>query len=131
MRSLGFINALAAVCAALPGHLNADAMDATRKAKAGEFAATGEIACAQEVGEALGTCTAEVARDDGSAAAVVVTFGNGFSRILTFEDGVFLRGNTTMSGVGTDTDWSLEDGLYRVRVDDQRFDIPETLIAGD
>ena len=113
-----------------PSVASADVMAATKRAKSGAFDAMGEIACAQEVGQDLGPCTAEVARD-ADAAAVVVTFPNEFSRILTFEDGAFLRGNTTMSGVGTDTEWVLEDGLYRIRVDDQRFDIPETLITGE
>lgn len=113
-----------------PGMTMADAMAATKRAKSGSFDAGGDIACAQEVGEELGSCTAKVSRD-GTAAVVVVTFANGFSRMLTFEDGAFLRGNTTMSGVGTDTEWTLEDGLYRIRVDDQRFDIPETLIVGE
>ncbi len=48
-----------------------------------------------------------------------------------FSDGDFLRGNATMSGVGTDTDWQLSRGLYHVRVDDQRFEIPEALVTGD
>ncbi|MEO0915724.1 MAG: hypothetical protein AAFY31_01895 [Pseudomonadota bacterium] len=108
--------------------MRADVGDAMARAKAGAFVAAGEVACAQEVGETLGTCTVQVARDDEAAAAAVVTFPNGFARILTFDAGAFLRGNTTMSGVGTDTDWSLNDGLYRIRVDDQRFEIPETLI---
>ena len=101
----------------------------TKQAKAGSFDATAEVRCAQEVGEELRPCAAAVARD-ASAAAVVVTFPNGFKRTLTFENGAFLRGNTTMSGVGTDTDWQVRDGIYRIRVDDQQFEIPETLSAG-
>ena len=62
---------------------------------------------------------------------MVVAFPSGFVRTLTFSDRAFLRGNPTMSGVGTDTEWQLSDGTYRVRVDDQRFDIPETLVWGD
>ena len=108
----------------------ADVMSATKRARSGAFDVQAEVACAQEVGEELGTCTARIARD-ADAAAAVVSFPNGFSRILTFERGAFLRGNTTMSGVGTDTEWVLEDGIYRIRVDDQRFDIPETLVVGE
>lgn len=104
-------------------------MAATKRAKSGTFDASGDVACAQEVGEALAPCTANVARD-ANAAVVAVTFPNGFARMLIFEDGAFLRGNTTMSGVGTDSEWVLEDGVYRIRVDDQRFEIPEALIAG-
>ena len=74
---------------------------------------------------------AQVARSEGAAAAVVVTFPNGFAGMLTFDDGTFLRGDATMSGVGTDTDWTLSDGTYRVRVDDQRFELPEALVSGN
>lgn len=118
------------VAVSMPVAASADVMAVSQRARSGDFDASDKVACAQEVGEALGTCSAGVARD-GGGAAVVVTFGNGFKRLLTFEDGAFLRGNTTMSGVGTDTDWTLEDGVYRIRVDDQRFDIPETLVVGE
>ncbi|MDJ0637801.1 MAG: hypothetical protein QNJ20_03130 [Paracoccaceae bacterium] len=131
MRTVLRLGPITTFAVLLAGASDADVMQATRNAKAGEFVATGEVACAQEVGEELGTCLAKVARDDTDAAAVVVTFPNGFSRTLTFEGGAFLRGNTTMSGVGTDTEWTLEDGRYRVRVDDQRFEIPQALVAED
>ncbi len=108
----------------------ADISTLQKRAKSGDFDATGEVRCAQEVGQSLGPCQATVARDNGSAA-VVVTFENGFSRTLLFGDRVFLRGNATMSGVGTDTQWNLSDGIYSVRVDDQRFALPEVLVIGD
>lgn len=122
---------LAVMMVVMPGGAGADAMSATQRAKAGDFDATGEIRCAQEVGQALGSCEVEVARAEGRAAAVVVTFSNGFARVLTFADGAFLRGNATMSGVGTDTDWRLSGKIIHVRVDDQRFELPETLVFGD
>jgi len=36
-----------------------------------------------------------------------------------------------MSGVGTDTEWSVSDEMYRIRVDDQRFEVPEALVWGE
>lgn len=116
--------------AGLPGSAGADVSEAAKRAKSGEFETAGEVRCAQEVGQSLGTCDAMVARADRSAA-VVVTFPNGFSRTLTFSGREFLRGNATMSGVGTDTDWRLDGGMYHVRVDDQRFELPEALVFGD
>jgi len=119
--------AIALFC--LPALALADVKSATKRAKAGQFDATTEMQCAQEVGEALKPCDAAVARHGGSAA-VVVTFPNGFKRTLMFESGAFLRGNTTMSGVGTDTEWTLTDGTYRIRVDDQQFELPEAFVTG-
>ena len=129
MRAALAICLAAAVTA--PGVAAGDAAAAVARARAGVFDTTGEVRCAQEAGQALGTCVAEVARSEGSAAAVVVRFPNGFARTLNFEAGAFLRGDATMSGVGTDTDWTLSDGTYRVRVDDQRFELPEALVSGD
>ncbi|WP_299048306.1 hypothetical protein [uncultured Tateyamaria sp.] len=121
---------IAIVIVTLPVTALGDVIAATKRARAKEFDAVATVQCAQEVGQALAPCEASVARVAGSAA-VVVTFPNGFARTLTFSDGDFLRGNATMSGVGTDTAWHLSDGIYRLRVDDQRFDIPETLVTAD
>jgi len=98
-------------------------------ARSGDFQAEGKVQCAQEVGEALGPCAAEVAHSN-AAAVVAVNFPNGFARFLMFENGDFLRGNSTMSGVGTDAEWHRSEGVYHIRVDDQRFEIPQALILG-
>ena len=115
--------------ALFPGFALADIILANARARSGDFDARGEARCAQEAGQPLETCDVAVARAVGSAA-VVVTFPNGFARILSFADRQFLRGNATMSGVGTDTDWSLVAGMYSIRVDDQRFELPEALVVG-
>lgn len=125
MHRASFIAAL--LIAVTPAAAQADGKTAIARAKFGQFDAQSQVRCAQEVGQALGTCDASVARV-AESAAVVVTFANGFARILTFSDGAFLRGNATMSGVGTDTEWQLTDGTYHIRVDDQRFELPETLV---
>ncbi len=114
----------------VPGTAMADVAIATARAKSKDFVSNETVPCAQEVGQALGQCEAKVARA-GASAAVVVTFQNGFSRMLTFSDSAFIRGNATMSGVGTDTDWRLADGIFFVRVDDQRYELPEALVFGN
>jgi len=89
------------------------------------------IACAQERGESLVRCTYRIEPGQKGRTTITVVFANGFKRKLFFENGEFLKASVTMSGVGTDTDWSLEDGTHRVRVDGQRYEVPDTLIAGD
>lgn len=113
-----------------PGIACGDIATANERARSGVFDETGEVRCAQEAGQLLGTCVAVVARASDSSA-VIVRFPNGFSRILVFTSREFLRANATMSGVGTDTHWSLLGGIYHVRVDDQRFELSEALIFGD
>jgi len=89
------------------------------------------IACAQERGETLGQCSYRVKRDETGKTTVTVIFANGFKRGLFFEDGKFLKASVTMSGVGTDTDWSLKAGTHMIRVDGQRYEVPDSLIAGN
>jgi hypothetical protein len=87
------------------------------------------IACAQERGESLGQCSYRVNRDEIDKTTVTVVFENGFKRSLFFQDGKFEKASVTMSGVGTDTEWSLEDGTHMIRVDGQRYEVPDSLIA--
>ncbi len=105
--------------------------DSRRRARKRDFDERGEIRCAQERGQALGTCGVAIARSGGGDATVVVTFPNGFARNLYFVHGEFISANATMSGVGTDTDWRTDGGLHMIRVDDQRYELLETLIIGD
>ena len=87
------------------------------------------VLCAQERGEPLGQCTYGIKRDKKGRTKLTVAFANGFKRSLFFRDGKFLKASMTMSGVGTDTDWTLEDGTHVIRVDGQRYEIPDSLIA--
>ena len=105
--------------------------DSKRRARKRDFDATGVIPCAQERGQVLGECTAEVARGNGRDATVVVTFPNGFARSLYFVHGEFVSASSTMSGSGVDTDWRIESGLHDIRVDDQRYELPDILIFGN
>ncbi len=105
--------------------------DSKRRARKGAFDARGKGACAQIRGEAMGECTIAVARSDGSDASAVATFSNGFSRTLYFVHGEFISANPTMSGTGKDTDWRLEDGVHFIRVEDQRYELPDALLFVD
>ena len=128
----GFIVAAGIQPALGPDGVVAMGMDDSQlRASAGEFDETGQLACAQERGQPMGNCDYGVARGSGGDATVVVTFPNGFRRTLSFAHGRFMRGDTTMSGNGFDTDWTLENGLHVIRVDDQRFEVSAQIILGD
>ncbi|MBJ3763339.1 hypothetical protein ILP92_11340 [Maribius pontilimi] len=105
--------------------------DLADRALKGDFDATGVIACAQSGREAFGRCEVGIFRGDGRSAVAVVVFPNGFRRTLSFEDGMFLRANPTMSGTGTDTQSRLEVGIHSIRVEGQRYTLPDTLVFGD
>lgn len=105
--------------------------DSARRADRQDFDAKGPVLCAQERGQTLGTCQAAVARSGGGDATVVVTFSTGFARRLFFVHGEFVSASATMSGVGRDIDWRLEDGTHFVRVDDQHYEISDEFVFGD
>jgi len=100
---------------------------AKSRARRSDFDADVTITCAQAPSDAMEDCPAQIAFVD-TEAALVATFQSGFKRTLYFEDGAFLRGNATMSGVGTDIEWTLVDGLHSIRVDDQRFEVPADIL---
>ncbi|MEM7685567.1 MAG: hypothetical protein AAF293_12125 [Pseudomonadota bacterium] len=102
-----------------------------KRARKRDFDATGTIRCAQEAGQSLGGCKAGVARGSGGDATIAVTFPNGFVRQLYFEHGEFISASATMSGVGRDTDWELREETHLIRVDDQRFELPDVLVFGE
>lgn len=130
-RKTGFLKADRVAPAVGPdGVIPVGVDDSKDRAQRGDFDATSKIACAQNVGEKLGRCEASIARSGGGDAAIVVTFANKFSRELYFKHGAFMRANSTMSGVGRDTDWRLQDGVYVIRVDDQSFEIDAAFVLG-
>lgn len=104
--------------------------DSRARARKRDFDASGEISCAQEIGEELGFCEAHVARSTGGDATLVAVFPNGFARKLYFVHGEFVRANATMSGAGRDTDWRFEKGLHTIRVDDQKYEMLDALVFG-
>lgn len=127
----GFLPAEALVPAKGPdGSVPMGADDSARRVGKGDFDAEAQIACAQEQGQALGTCTAAVARGTGGDATVRVIFPNGFARRLHFRQGEFVSASATMSGAGRDIDWALRDGLHLIRADDQRYEIPDAFLFG-
>lgn len=105
--------------------------DSRQRAKKRDFDARATIPCAQEVGQALGKCEAKVARGTGGDASIAVTFPNGFTRTLYFVHGEFMSASATMSGVGTDNEWALKGNIHVVRVDDQRYELPDQFVFGD
>ncbi len=105
--------------------------DSSLRASRGDFDASGYIPCAQIRGQPMGECAFGVARSSGGDATVAVTFPNGFKRKLFFTHGAFIRADSSMSGAGFDTDWRTEGDLHIIRVDDQRYELPDAAIFGD
>lgn len=124
-----FIAILLLLCVVILPVFAADSPHSARKkARMANFDLISDVDCAQELSQPFTTCTAKVAYGPKLDTAVVVMFSSGFARTLYFNDGKFISANATMSGVGTDTDWVLTNGVHLIRVDDQRYEIPASII---
>jgi len=100
------------------------------RAGQGAFDATGAIPCAQHAGQPMRQCQFGVARGEGGSATVVVTHADGWQRALFFENGEFLSADASEAGGGFDASASKEADLFMIRVDEERYEIPEAVIFG-
>jgi hypothetical protein len=78
----------------------------------------------------MGPCIMGVARDGGGSATIKVTRGDGLQRALFFRDGTFLSIDASQAGGGFDTKATRENGLFRIRIDDERHEIPDAVVFG-
>ena len=94
------------------------------------YDAAGLVPCAVGLGAPMAQCTFGVARDKGGSATVVVTKPDGVERILFFAEGAFLSPDTSEAGGGFDHSVSREGDLTLIRVEHERYEIPDAVIFG-
>jgi hypothetical protein len=104
--------------------------DPVLRAGAGAFDRIGRLTCAVPAGGVPTECVFGAARDPGGNAAVVVTRPDGLNRTLFFQDGTYLSNDASQAAGGFDTESEQIDGVFRIRIDDERYDIPEALVNG-
>ncbi len=112
------------------GSADARASAATRRAGEGSFDATGRIPCAQSKGQPMGQCDFGVARAGGGTATVAVTRPDGRKRFIFFDKGT-ARGADLSQADGNMTFRATKQAdLYMIQAGDERYEIPEAVIAG-
>jgi len=107
-----------------------EASDHVLRTGQGVFDAVGLVPCAQGSGAPMTTCAMGAARDDNGKAIVVVTKPDGVDRQLFFTDGEFVNADTSEAGGGFETSVEREGDLQLIRVDDERYEIPDAVIFG-
>lgn len=107
-----------------------DASDSALRAGQGVFDAVGPVPCAQGTGAPMTDCAMGVARDGSGSATVVVTKPDGVKRVLFFTDGAFVSSDTSHAGGGFQSSATREGDLTLIRVDDERYEIPDAVIFG-
>lgn len=105
-------------------------VDASARASAGRFNATGQIPCAQNRGQPMRPCDFGVARAGGGTAAVVVTLPDGRKRVLFFKAGQAVSANLSQADGNMAFQAGKEADLFMLRAGHERYEIPEAVIFG-
>jgi hypothetical protein len=109
---------------------NLEASDSVLRAGQGVFDAAGPVPCAVGAGAPMGACAMGVARDGSGSATVVITKPDGVDRILFFTNGAFVSSDTSQAGGSFESASTRESDLSLIRVDDERYEIPDSVIFG-
>lgn len=100
------------------------------RAAQGQFDATGSIPCAANKGQPMTTCQMGVARGTGGSASVKVTFADGHSRFIFFENGQATGADLSQADGDMSFSVSKESDLYKIQAGHERYEIYEAVIFG-
>lgn len=108
----------------------ASAGETDAKVTGTDFNATGEIPCARNAGQPMGSCKFGVKREGSGKAMVTVFWPDAGSRVIFFEGGK--PANYDKSEADGDAAMQVEQNadLFVIRIGDQRFEIPDAVING-
>jgi hypothetical protein len=113
-----------------------DAPQAAPRAPAGagqagrEFTATGNIPCARNRGQPMGSCRFGVVREGNGNGHITVFWPDGGNRVIFFEDNTPMRYDQSEADAGARMTVGNDADLYHVRIGTQRFEIPEAVMTG-
>lgn len=94
------------------------------------YHATGNIPCARAAGQPMGSCRFGVRREGGGSGSITVFWPDGGNRVIFFKNGTPSRYDESEADGGARMAVRREADLFRVRIGDQRFEIPEAVISG-
>lgn len=96
-----------------------------------EFHATGQIPCVRAASQPKVNCDFGVVREGGGKGYVEVFWPDGGTRVILFEEGSPISFDSSGADSGAEMTVDKESDLFKVRIGDQRFEIPEVVILGD
>lgn len=117
----------------LSGWASADMLEpagSDLRAGQGIFDAVGLIACAKGIGAPMTQCAFGVARDGDGNATVVVDRTDGLTRALFFTGEALLGADTSEADGGHEVSVTREGDLFLIRVNNERYEIPDAVIQG-
>ena len=101
------------------------------RAGQGDFDATGQIGCAQSVGQPMFQCDFGVARAGGGYATVVIKKSDGRTRAIFFRMGKPVSADTSEADGYPEFRATKEKDLHLIRVGKERYEIPDVVVLGD
>lgn len=104
--------------------------NASLRAGRGDFDAAGKIPCAPHAGQPMKQCDFGVARQSGGFATVVVTKPDGVKRAIFFRRGVPSGADTSEADGDGEFSYEEEGDLNRIRVGEERYEIPDAAVLG-
>jgi hypothetical protein len=96
-----------------------------------EFHATGQIPCARTVDQPMADCDFGVVRQGNGSGYIKVSWPDGGSRVIFFENGTPMSFDSSAADGEAEMTVGKDADLFKVRIGDERFEIPDLVIVGD
>lgn len=112
----------------LCGHVTASPAAETVAEAGDDFHTSGKILCAISADGPLSRCPFGVQREGGGTATVTVFLPGEVERVIRFENGL-VKGAEEASGL-TPVAAEHQGSLTRIRIGDERYEIPDDVVDG-